>query len=516
MDTRSRLLKILTLLARNVNLKSDKLNIGQTIKALYTSADVVSNSSDKIATSETERNIRSALTRGITLLLEWDARDKPLPEIDFLLSDFESSMRGDADYYDTVETALRAIYDSKLSPSDHQQIITAELSALSQDIKGSDIAMRLYKMSSTLSGHVSNGTDITETLSEFLKDIENESKNLLGDVRSSLIGYVDFDDRDSVMKTVAELYAKEEGGAILRFGWQGLNLALQKGIRLGQFMGVSALQHSNKTGVTLNMFRHIAIFNEPAVRKPGKRPTLIRFSFEDDLSDNYQYLLKDTLYDLYGDSRPIEDMSESEVADVVINELSKRGWKIILAKANPSEWDYLKLQAFTNSLINEGLDPQLFMCDYLLKMPTTGCDKSGATGTDHRDLVRRTRNYFNKVGCAFITPFQLNTQAKAMLSDGVRPADLLPQIAGGGFTANSKQIDQELDISLLTHIVKNGDQYYQHFVVDKHRLPSYIEESKKRFFLPLPPNFMPLKSDIDREDTTVTRLRTLDTDRIDF
>lgn len=516
MDPRTRLFKVVTLLVRNLSLKSDKLNVSSGLTELFSRINDALNTSDKIAISETEKNIRGSLARVAGILLEWDRRDESLPNIEFILTDMESAMRGDLDYYETVESALTHIYNSKEDVADKQRMVQTELALLSQDIRGSEVSMKLFKMSNNLTNMVSRGENIGVTLTDFLHDLEEESRHLIGDGREDIISYVDSDDADSVKNIVEEMYAKEDGGAILQFGWQKLNEALQKGIRLGNFMGVSALQHNNKTGTTLNMFRHLAIYNKPVIRKEGKVPTLIRWSFEDDLADNYQYLLKDTLHDTGQTYEGIEGLSREYVADTVMNELTQHGWKILLVKANPSEWTYMKMQAFVNGLINEGMDPQAFMCDYLLKMPTTGCDRHGPMGTDYRDLVRRTRNYFNKIGCAFITPFQLNTTAKNMLVEGVRPADLLATIAGGGFTANSKQIDQELDISLLIHVVKNGEEYHQHFVIDKHRLPTYIEESKKRFYLPMPENFMPLRSDIGKEETGTRKLRSAQSEAMEF
>ena len=508
MDTRTRLLKLLNIVVRNLALNSDKLNINGTLQELFEQISATLYNNNKVAISEVEKNVRSSLARTISTLLEWDRRDDSLPDIDFLLTDLESSMRGDIDYYETVENSLQGIYESDAAPDHSQKIVQSDLTMLSQDIRGTDLSMRMFKMSNDLNGMVAKGDNIGLMLSEFLKEIETETQNLIGNGKEDLISYMDSDDPDSVDKVVDEVFAKEDGGAILQFGFQRLNTALQKGIRLGQFMGISALQHRNKTGLSLNLFRHLATFNAPVIRKEGKIPCLIRWSFEDDLSDNYQYLFKDVMNDSGEEPIPMSEASKSMVKDTVMDNLTSRGWKIIMVKANPSEWNCMKMQSFVNGLINEGLDPQVFMCDYLLKMPTVGCDRHGPTGTDYRDLVRRTRNYFNKIGCAFITPFQLNTQAKQMLSDGVRDTDFLDTIAGGGFTANSKQIDQELDISLLMHIVKNGDEYHQHLVIDKHRLPEYIDENLKRFYLPFPPNFMPLKSDVDKEITGCTRLKT--------
>ena len=516
MDSRTRLFKIVTLLVRNLSLKSDKLNINGALTELFARVNETLNTSDKVAISETEKNIRGSLARMAGVLIDWDRRDESLPSIEFVLNDMESAMRSDLDYYETVESAINTIYNAKDDIPGRQRMVQTELALLSQDIRGSEVSLKLFKMSNNLTNMVSRGENIGATLTDFLHDLEDESRHLIGDGREDLISYMDSDDPESVKSIVHEMFEKEDGGAILRFGWQKLNKGLQKGIRLGNFMGISALQHNNKTGTTLNMFRHLAVYNKPVIRKEGKVPTLIRWSFEDDLTDNYQYLFKDTLHDQGKEYTGIEGLKPDYIASTVMDELTQHGWKILLIKANPSEWNYMKMQAFVNGLINEGMDPQLFMCDYLLKMPTVGCDRHGPMGTDYRDLVRRTRNYFNKIGCAFITPFQLNTTAKNMLVEGVRAPDLLPTIAGGGFTANSKQIDQELDISLLIHVVKNGEEYHQHFVIDKHRLPTYIDEGLKRFYLPMPEGFMPLRSDIDKEETGTRKLRSAQEESMEF
>ena len=69
-------------------------------------------------------------------------------------------------------------------------------------------------------------------------------------------------------------------------------MGLRGGIRRGEFVTMGALQHKYKTGSTLSMFMQIALHNQPIVtpEEAGKKPLLLRISFEDSLTNNVQFM----------------------------------------------------------------------------------------------------------------------------------------------------------------------------------------------------------------------------------
>ena len=131
-------------------------------------------------------------------------------------------------------------------------------------------------------------------------------------------------------------------------------------------------------------------------------------------------------------------------------------------------------------------------------------------GTDKRDLLRRMRNWGAARQTAIVTPQQLNTTAKAKQREDIPAKDFLQHIKGCGMYADSGQLDQELDVGILIHRVKHDNEWYLNVVVEKHRTPVVISDTKKATFLRFSSNGMPLLADmITGEKTSVRILKSM-------
>ena len=150
----------------------------------------------------------------------------------------------------------------------------------------------------------------------------------------------------------------------------------------------------------------------------------------------------------------------------------------------------------------DGYEVHAVIVDYLAKLPSTGCI-SGPSGVDYRDMWNRLRNYFSARSTLFISPWQLSTEAKQLIRNGVSDVNFVKEIAGKGYTELSKQIDQVVDLELYIHIANVNRKPYLTVQRGKHRSPTIIDPDKMYFMLPFP-HKAPILEDINEEgDTSV-------------
>ena len=182
----------------------------------------------------------------------------------------------------------------------------------------------------------------------------------------------------------------------------------------------------------------------------GKKPLLLRISFEDNLTNNLQFMYQ---YLKANEGTPVSakdfaDLSIDELRDYIMKRLTATGFKIKMRRVDPSQWTYSSLLNYIIELEAEGYSVHLLMVDYLFMLPTTGCVQ-GPTGSDKRDMLRRVRNFCSARNTIFMTPFQLSTEAKQLLRNGIPEHNFVNEIAEKGYYDGCKTVDQELDLSLI-------------------------------------------------------------------
>jgi hypothetical protein len=118
---------------------------------------------------------------------------------------------------------------------------------------------------------------------------------------------------------------------------------------------------------------------------------------------------------------------------------------------------YRTLQNFVLELEAQGYEVKLMFVDYLLKIPTTGCD-GNAAGEALRNMFERMASFAKHHDMIFGTPHQISTDAKMMIREG--KTGFVQLLVGGGYYAGSKQLDQVVDLEIFQHIEKlNGESY---------------------------------------------------------
>ena len=208
----------------------------------------------------------------------------------------------------------------------------------------------------------------------------------------AVVASVDLSDDEGMAQVFEEIKDQDDETSILKTGWQGLNRMFQGGFRRGETIVTSALQHNYKTGLTLSLFKQIAVYNKPIMKDPTKKPLLLRISFEDSLTSNVQFLYQNFWQNEHGVLPNLKKVKAADMAAYVKEKMSVNGYHVKFKRVNPSGWTYKDIQNTVLECEAEGYEIHVLMLDYLAMIPTTGCEQ-GAMGHDMRDMWRRMRNF---------------------------------------------------------------------------------------------------------------------------
>lgn len=328
---------------------------------------------------------------------------------------------------------------------------------------------------------------------EKIKDLKHYVQELAGKIEPyqidsskvdpAIVESVDVDNLDELSGVYDEIKNDEDRTGLLVTGWQGLNDALQGGFRRGEQWVIPALQHSYKTGFTLSLFKHFAVYNTPHMKDHTKKPLLLRISFEDNLLSNLRFLYENLYENEHGTTPDISQLTSTEIAAYVKEKMQVNGYHVKFLRVNPSEWSLRDVQNTVLELEAAGYELHVCMLDYLPMLPTTGCEE-GPAGHAMRDLYRRTRNFFSARKILLITPHQLSTEAKMLIRDG--HTEFVKMVVGKGYYDGCKRVDQEVDGELYLHIEKVNGQAYLTVQRGKHRGVGIIPDLMKYFVLPFP------------------------------
>jgi len=496
MDTRTILAKIITLIYKTRllnNLENDDLirTVLGTIKTDSPEFNFLGNNSLK--------NFKDMCT---SLLDEKDYIPKEV-----LSQQLSIILENDPKLLAVIKESIETEHDEASS----KRIVTSHIKTLNNYYKERVAVDILSKATYDLKFNRNKIANFSDYLKNTLVELEPLTNMVSSMKDPAVVNEVDFENPDSVTTVFEEVRNINNNSGVYKFGWQGANRMTQGGVRRGEAVGVEALQHKYKTGSTLSMFMQIALFNTPIVTKAeaeaNKKPLLLRISFEDSLTTNlqfmYQYLKESE--GIHVSKRDFEELPAAEMKDYVIRRLTATGFHIKMRRVDPSQWTYSSLLNYIIELEAQGYAVHVLMVDYLLMMPTTGCIQ-GALGADKRDMVRRVRNFCSARDIAFITPFQLSTEANQLLRNGVPEHQFVNEIAEKNYTDGCKTIGQELDLELYVHCFIHKRKKYLALRRGKHRGRPDIPVEDKFCMYKFPALNIPVLDDINGDDASFTKL----------
>lgn len=297
-----------------------------------------------------------------------------------------------------------------------------------------------------------------------------------------IVESVRFSDKAAMSRVIHQGRELNSDKGIIKLGWQGLNRMTEGGFRRGETIVIGALQHQFKSGFTKSVFKHAAIYNTPYMIDPTKKPMLLHISFEDPLSIGLPFLYKNIYENKTGKVALMSDLTVDEMTWYITEQMSVNGYEIEMLQVNPSLWTYRDI---TNKVLEyeaQGFEIHMLMLDYLPMIPTTGCNQTGPTGSDIRDLYRRMANFCRPKRICLVTPHQLSTEAKMMTRN--EPEDTFVQrIQGKGYWDGCRTIDHEVDLELYIHIVRINGEAYLTVQRGKHRGFNLTPEAHKHCIL---------------------------------
>lgn len=352
--------------------------------------------------------------------------------------------------------------------------------------------------------------------SDFLKTTITELEPLTTMISSikdpAMVNEVDFENPDSINTVFDEVKNLNNNKSIYKLGFKAVNRMLQGGIRRGEFVTIGALQHKYKTGLSLSFFMQIPLHNIPVVTKEeaeaGKKPLLLRISFEDSLTNNLQFMYQ---YLKAVDGEPVgpsefDKLSTKEMSKYIMTKLTATGFNIKMIRIDPSQWSFSHIVNKIIELEAQGYAVHVLALDYLTLVPTIGCTQ-GAIGSDKRDLIRRTKNFCSARNITCITPLQLSSEAKMLIRNGVPEHQFVNEIAEKGYYDGAKSLDQEIDCELFLHCFTHKRKKYIAIRRGKHRIPTVISDDDKFMMYRFPGLNIPVLEDINIDhDTSFNRL----------
>lgn len=339
--------------------------------------------------------------------------------------------------------------------------------------------------------------NMSEFIAEFITQLAPYESNVK-EKDPAIVGMVRLGDIDKVEEVFKQAQELNNEAGIMKTGWQAINRMLQGGFRRGEECVIGALQHNFKTGFTLSLFKHLALYNTPYMIDPKKKPLLLRISFEDPLTLNFPFLYRNIKENETYEHANVSTATVEEMSAFIHQKLTINGYEVIIGHVNPGLWGYRDLQNYILSLEAEGYEIHVAMVDYLNMLDKKGLDNAGPMGANIRDLFRRMRNFCSPRKITLITPHQLSTEAKMLIRQG-NEDNFVKDIANKGYYDSCKTIDQEVDLELYIHKVISDGKSWLCVQRGKHRLIAQTKEEFKFTVLPFH-DIGDIRDDINSKD----------------
>jgi len=320
----------------------------------------------------------------------------------------------------------------------------------------------------------------------------------------AMVDCIDLDNIEDMARVAEQVQKEESGESLLKTGWQGVNRMLSGGMRRGDLVCIAALQHNFKTGFTLNLMKHIALYNKPFMFNAEKKPLILRISFEDTLEKNYEFLYMSLYENETGQRANMQDLTPRQIAEYVRDKMKVNGYNVKMARMKAKQMTYRDICNEVIKYESMGYEIHALVLDYLGLVPAIGCFGGGVAGGDMQDMFARMREFCNTRKITLITPHQISTDAKRNILR-VSQTGFVKEMVGKGYYKGCASLDNEFDCEIFIHIEKfNGRSYLT------------IQRGKQRVNIPLPEEFHHvvlafhpiggLRDDFGKADSTLTRV----------
>lgn len=465
MDYKLLLVQVITLLYRESQLDNRTANSSELVGQIVASIRIPETS------METDRS-RETLV-GLRTTAMWMAGNPPTQDYDrtILLQRIRVNVADEDALYQAFEGATEPVEDPNLI----KRMVLEYRSELKAYLNQNQIT-EIFKQASQKALFNPHTID----WKNFVKDVMGELEPLATvqsiESNPAIVGSVDINDDDAVQALMEQAQDELSADGVLRTGWQAINRMCgdQGGFRRGEFILLGALQHNFKTGFTLNLFKHMCIYNTPYMRDPAKKPLALHISAENNLLDNVMQLYVSLKENETGEAVSIRGVDTTEASAYVKRRLMETGYHVRMLRVDPSLFGYRDLFDLIQKYESEGYEVHFAVLDYLNMLSKRGCQQ-GPHGFETRDLFRRVRNFTAPRGITFITPHQLSTQAKELVRSQIE--NFVKEIVNKGYYDSCRTVDQEVDLELTIHIEKMNGESFLTVGRGKHRKITITRES---------------------------------------
>lgn len=329
-------------------------------------------------------------------------------------------------------------------------------------------------------------------LEELQLGIEKIRGNGIGGAKKHLVREINLNSSESVATGLDDAMSVYNTNGILGFGLQGFNdlFGDHQGIRRGETVVISALQHKWKSGALFTSAIQAAYFNEPTYlvlpepkegQEDKRKALFLHITLENDALGELLFAYKYIREQLEGIPTSISNLSaeEKEYAKLYVNKFfNDCGFEFRICQFAAGEFGYSELFGVVDSYEELGLEVHFISLDYMGKMATRGC-VDGPHGKNIQDLYQRIQNYMLRKKIALLTAHQMSTEAKALERNGEEI--LVKAVCELGFYAGCRTVDNEVDMEIYQHIVKQGNKSFMTWQRGKHRKPGNITPDLMRF-----------------------------------
>lgn len=468
MDTRLLLVRMITLLFRNSQLEQPDDGTYDLVKNVIAAL--------KIPDQPVLNNGNSHDTVGAlrdTVFWMCETRSKEAFNKDDLLQRVRLNTEGEDACYEGI---LAGVY-ADLTPE--EVIITcrksrADLHLHVNKIKLKDV-LKQFHYETNFNANKVDWRNLPRILAEEFTNLDKVMRGDTDDKHPSIINVVNLSAVDQLTDTLTAGKDELSTKGAIRFGWQGLNRMFGPtgGGRRGELVVLSALQHNFKSGSTLNMFKHHALYNVPYMYDRDKKPMLVRMSFETSANYDVLFLYKSIKENETHCAVDLATIDVNEAATYVAAKLAVNGYVPLIAHINPSDFTFRDIFNFIEDRIAEGYEVHHLNLDYLAMISKRGL-AAGPHGSDIIDLFKRTRNFAAERGIFTVTPHQMSTEAKQLIRDGTH--DFVKVVANKGYYADCRGLDREVDMEIYQHIVQQNGVHYLTMQRGKHRKVGITDE----------------------------------------
>lgn len=426
------------------------------------------------------------IIESLTDALRWIRETPKTVEVDqqSLLTTIKAGVGFDSDY---IAGILDSLKDEITLQDDEKKLvkikhITSELSYYTKKKKIKKLAMSFYRDVDMCTGNES--VDLASRQFSSLLESETQVKD---DKPIGYVGELDTTNIDGVEEVLKETKKANSSEGSIYIPLQGITDGLG-GIsyRPGDMICYFARSNQYKSGMLLDHTKWIPMFNDAQKlmsekgKKEGKKPLILRISFENTPAQDALTLYKSIFEYKEQKEIDISKIDPKEAAKKLVKELKGTGYEVAIVCFDPNKFDVWKLIDVISKYQSDGYEIHALICDYLEIIAKA--NKAVRQDTAIAEAFEVARNHCMPHRITFITAHQLNTASGDLLGE-IGSAAFTKKVAeaGGVYAHNCRSLIQKLDVEIILHIHKQGDDKYLSFSIGKLR-ERLAPESKKHFY----------------------------------